>query len=92
MEVFVISVVLIATVVVGVSVQNTYRMRSLLKTTRQMMHKANRRSNHWKHYAHVLELRAFHGESEHTRDAFRSKYIHDFTGWGGREDERTDVL
>lgn len=39
-----------------------------------------RRSNHWKHYAHILEIRAFERQIE--RDAFRSQYIHDFEGWG----------
>lgn len=49
----------------------------------------NRRSNHWKHYAHVLELRAFNRQIE--RDAFRAQYIHDFEGWGSHGAEEADT-
>lgn len=41
------------------------------------------RFKRWKHYAHILEIRATaHGVKGAARDAIRSQYIHDFDGWG----------
>lgn len=61
--------------------------------------KAILRSNRWKHYAHVLEIRAFEPpmggssplEREANRTAFRAQYISDFQGWGDEFGEAEEI-
>lgn len=74
-------------------------LRSRLRSTRRDLILANRRSRHWKHYAHVLEIKAFEHpmstlSAEKTRglrDGFRARYITDFQGWGDENGKRAEV-
>ena len=65
-------------------------LRSKLHGTKTELSKTILRFNRWKHYAHVLEIRAVeYGVKGEQRDAFRAKYINDFQEWGSEYGKRT---